>query len=133
MTGLIASSLLFLVGAAITLGVGWVNASGTFVWVSILASAATAITLALAYTRSKAAAAAALRRPARAGRSGATTRPDTRTRARSGPNDADVVGVASSRKFHRSDCRYARVRGAAKMTRSLARRRGMEPCGICKP
>jgi hypothetical protein len=49
------------------------------------------------------------------------------------PNDGEVVAVPERRKFHRADCRYARVRGATKMTKSSARRRNFDACGICKP
>jgi hypothetical protein len=60
-------------------------------------------------------------------------RPNTRSRDRVSPNDGEVVAVPDRRKFHRPDCRYARVRGATKMARSTARRRNFDACGICKP
>lgn len=122
MTGLIVASLAFLVASAVTLGTGWVTASSVLIWCSIVASAATAITLAVAYSRSKAEA-AAVSRTARSGRGGAAAR---------GARDSEVVAIPSSRKYHRPDCRYAKVKGAVKMDRAAARRR-FDPCGICRP
>jgi hypothetical protein len=48
-------------------------------------------------------------------------------------NDAEVVAIPRRQKFHRPDCRYAKVVGAERMPRSAARRRDYEACGICKP
>lgn len=135
MTGLIVASLLFLTSAAGTLGAGWVNANGALIWCSIAASAATAITLAVAYSRSKVEAAAATRRTARSGRASTGARaPGARSSGgpAGGPQDADVVAIPTSRKYHRPDCRYAKVKGAVKMQRSAAKRR-FDPCGICRP
>lgn len=51
----------------------------------------------------------------------------------SSPGDA-VVGIASKKKFHRPECRYAKSAGSGEeMTRATARKRGFAPCGICKP
>ena len=50
----------------------------------------------------------------------------------SSPSDP-VVGIASKKKFHRLECRYAKSESAEEMTRAAARRRGFTPCGICKP
>lgn len=50
----------------------------------------------------------------------------------SSPSD-QVVAVASKKRFHRPDCRYAKTEGAEDTTRAAARRRGYTPCGICKP
>jgi len=145
--GLIATSLVLLVVASVTLGFGWLGANSGLVWVSILSSAATAIALTVAYSKSKQMAdsarrARAPRRAARARGAGAAAggfatqamaRPNTRSRDRVSPNDGEVVAVPDRRKFHRPDCRYARVRGATKMARSTARRRNFDACGICKP
>ena len=147
MVGLIAASLVMLVVASVTLGFGWLGANSGLVWVSILSSAATAIALTVAYSKSKQMAdsarrARAPRRAARARGAGAAAggfatqamaRPNTRSRDRVSPNDGEVVAVPDRRKFHRPDCRYARVRGATKMARSTARRRNFDACGICKP
>jgi hypothetical protein len=74
------------------------------------------------------------------GAAGASIRPETPIPARlaSKPQgtpeaDDDVVAVPARSKYHRPDCRYARVEGAERMPRSLARRRSYAPCGICKP
>lgn len=143
MAGLIAASLVLLLGASITLGFGWVGSNSTLVLLSILCSAGTAVSLAVAYSKSKQMADFA-QRPTRSGsqargrtRAGGATqamaRPDTRTRDRRSPNDGEVIAVPVRRKFHRPDCRYAGVKGAMKMTKSAARRHNFDACGICKP
>jgi hypothetical protein len=144
--GLIAASLVLLTIASITLGFGWLGANSGLVWLSILCSAATAVALSVAYSKSRQMADSARRartprRAARARGGGAAggfatqamARPNTRSRDRVSPNDGEVVAVPDRRKFHRPDCRYARVRGATKMARSTARRRNFDACGICKP
>ena len=147
MVGLIATSLVLLMVASVALGFGWLGSNSGLVWLSIFSSAATAIILAVAYSKSKQMAdsarrARAPRRAARARGAGAAAggfatqamaRPNTRSRDRVSPNDGEVVAVPDRRKFHRPDCRYARVRGATKMARSTARRRNFDACGICKP
>ena len=45
----------------------------------------------------------------------------------------EVVAIASTKKFHRPDCRYASSSGAQKMTKGEARKQGFAPCGVCKP
>lgn len=50
----------------------------------------------------------------------------------SSPSDV-VVGIASKKKFHRPDCRYAKSESGEEMSRATARKRGFVPCGICKP
>jgi hypothetical protein len=50
----------------------------------------------------------------------------------SSPSDA-VVAIASKKKFHRPDCRYAKSESGEEMSRASARKRGYSPCGICKP
>jgi hypothetical protein len=145
--GLIAGSLALLTIASVTLGFGWAGANSSLVWVSIACSVGTAIALSAAYSKSKELAdrARRARAPRRAARARgaaakgggfatqAMARPDTRSRDRMSPNDGEVVAVPERRKFHRPDCRYARVRGATKMTKSTARRRNFDACGICKP
>lgn len=58
MTALIASSVLLIAVSAATLTFGWIDESGALIWLSIAASVASGICLALAYYRSRAAAAA---------------------------------------------------------------------------
>jgi len=153
MTLLIGSSVLLITASAIALLFGWIAADERLIWTSIVASAAAAVALAVAYQRSRAEVDAA-RRTAPAGRaiaSGATgpltgiatqasTRPQTpsQTRATSKPqgsplNDTEVVAIPRRRKFHRPDCRYAKAAGGERMPRSAARRRDYDACGICKP
>jgi hypothetical protein len=57
-TGLIAGSILFIVLAAVCLGIGWLAESAGFIWLSIAGSVGSAACLALAYYRSRAEAAA---------------------------------------------------------------------------
>lgn len=75
-----------------------------------------------------------------AARAAAPTRPETPYPARvaSKPQSSpaveeDVIAIPSRGKYHRAECRYARVEGAERMPRSAARRRSYTPCGICKP
>jgi len=145
--GLIAASLVLITAASITLGFGWLGANSTLVWLSIFCSASTAIALSVAYSKSRQMAdnarrARTPRRAARARGAGvaaggfatqAMARPNTRSRDRVSPNDGEVVAVPERRKFHRPDCRYARVKGATRMAKSTARRRNFDACGICKP
>lgn len=47
--------------------------------------------------------------------------------------DAEVVGVPSTKKFHRPECRFAGAKGTEKMSRADADDKGFAPCGTCKP
>jgi hypothetical protein len=132
-TGLIAGSLLALIVASLTLVLGWVSASGPLVWLSIACSITTALLLALAYSRAKEEALIATKRAARQATRGTARTPATTGRQRGSSSDGAVVAVPDRRKYHRADCRYARVRGAERMSRAAARRSGYEACGICKP
>ena len=60
-----------------------------------------------------------------AGGGGATT-------AARGPA-GDVVAIPRTKKFHRTDCRFAGADGARPMTRSDAEEQNYDPCGVCKP
>ena len=53
MAGLISASLVLLLGASIALGFGWVGSNTMLVLLSILCSAGTAVSLAVAYSKSK--------------------------------------------------------------------------------
>jgi hypothetical protein len=57
-TALIASSVLLIALSAVALTFGWIGENGALIWLSIAASVASGICLALAYYRSRAAAAA---------------------------------------------------------------------------
>jgi hypothetical protein len=52
----------------------------------------------------------------------------------SGARQAPRVVVFPDRdKYHTPGCRFAGGRGSEKVTKATARRRGHEPCGVCKP
>ena len=44
-----------------------------------------------------------------------------------------VVAVPKTKKFHRSDCRFASAKNTETLSRSEAESRGFDPCGACKP
>ncbi len=100
--------------AAITLVIGWIGADPPLIWVSIGASVMAAVLLALGYYRSKEDIAAQARPTVEA-------------------KKGDVVAVPSRQRFHKPDCRYAKVQGAEAMSATAARRRGYDACAICKP
>ena len=121
MTALIGGSVLLIAGATIALVLGWVSASSSLIWTSIVASAGAAVMLALGYYRSR----AVVQRTPSSGKPPPTA---------SAPSaQGEVVAIAERKRFHRSDCRYASVKGAETMTREAAVRRGYDPCGVCKP
>ena len=114
MTALIGGSMLLIALAAITLVIGWIGADPPLIWVSIGASVLAAVLLALGYYRSK---------------------EDIASQA--GPvveaKKGEVVAVPSRQRFHKPDCRYAKVKGAEVMPAAAARQRGYDACTICKP
>ena len=60
--------------------------------------------------------------------------PEDGTDATASPAPAtEIVVVPKTKKFHRSDCRFASAKGAEPTTRADAEERGFEPCGVCKP
>jgi hypothetical protein len=67
MTVLIGASVLLIAASAIALVFGWAAANESLIWTSIVASAGAAVTLALAFFRSRVEAAAVARRSAREG------------------------------------------------------------------
>jgi hypothetical protein len=133
MTVLIGASVLLIAGSAIALVFGWVSANESLIWTSIVASFGAAIALALAFLRSRVEASALARRTA------AQNAPATQATTGGGQaatdvgSDASVVGVSSSSRYHRPECRYASAKGAEAMTLAAARKEGYRPCGICKP
>ncbi len=114
MTALIGGALLLIAASAITLVIGWIGADPPLIWISIAASVAAAVLLALGYYRSKEDIAA-------------------QARPRVAAKEGEVVAVASRQRYHKPDCKYARVKEAEAMTPTAARRRGYDPCTICKP
>ncbi len=116
MTVLVGASMLLIGVSAIFLIFGWVGASQPLIWASIAATVAAAVTLTLAYLRSRT-------EPAAATAGGSTDAASTGT----------VVGVSTTGKYHRPDCRYAASRGAERMSIDEARSQGLTPCGVCAP
>lgn len=114
MTALIGGALLLIALSAITLVIGWISADPPLIWVSIGASVVAAVLLALGYYRSKEDI-AAQEKPVVEAKKG------------------EVVAVPSRQRFHKPDCRYAKVKGAEVMTAAAARQRGYDACTICKP
>ena len=114
MTALIGGSMLLIAMAAVTLVIGWIGADPPLIWVSIGASVVAAVLLALGYYRSKEDIAAQARPTVEAGK-------------------GDVIAVPGRQRYHRPDCRYAKVKGAEAMTPTAARQRGYDACTICKP
>lgn len=114
MTALIGGALLLIALSAITLVIGWISADPPLIWVSIGASVVAAVLLALGYYRSKEDI-AAQEKPVVEAKKG------------------EVVAVPSRQRFHKPDCRYAKVKGAEVMTAAAARQRSYDACTICKP
>ena len=114
MTALIGGSMLLIAMAAITLVIGWIGADPPLIWLSIAASVMAAVLLALGYYRSRTEIAA-------------MARPTVEAKA------GEVVAVPDRQRYHKPDCRYAKVKGAEAMSVSAARRRGYDACTICKP
>jgi hypothetical protein len=159
-TALIASSILLIGVSAAALTLGWIDENGALIWLSIAASVASGICLALAYYRSRTVAAAppppasdpeTVRvRPATDApspppadlfdaESGMAAPPPGPPRPATGAldmapiGDDDVIAVPELGKFHRPGCRYASVEGAVRLSKAAARRRAYTPCGICRP
>lgn len=128
MTLLIGASVLLIAASAIALVFGWITANGSLIWTSIVASAGAAVALALAFFRGRQQA-ASLARGGSPDRTPAPAERDTGDETAA----AQVVGVLESKRYHRSDCRYASGRGAESMTKRAAHKQGLRPCGICKP
>lgn len=118
-----------IVASAIALVFGWVSANESLIWTSIVASVLAAIALALAFMRSRVEAVAVERR---ASAKEAEEAEKQRTVAEQEAKQ-EVVGIADTKRFHRTNCRYASAKGGETMTKAAARKAGMRPCGICKP
>lgn len=129
MTALIGASVLLIAASAIALVFGWVSANESMIWTSIISSVGAAVSLALAFFRSRQEAVAVERR---ASTSESEEAAKERTIAEQEATQ-EVVGIADTKRFHRTDCRYATSKGAQTMTKAAARKAGMRPCGICKP
>lgn len=126
--------------ASIALVFGWLGADPTLMWISIGASVAASVLLALGYNRSRVEVAAASRELARRNRPPVETpapsdeRPAGEVTEETDQQDEDdVVANPERRRFHRPECRYAKVPATQVMSASAARARGYVACGICKP
>ncbi len=144
MTVLIGASVLLIAGSAIALVFGWVSANESLIWTSIVASAGAAVTLALAFFRSRQEATAGARRSAADAPTGASAEhqapvPETlpaetaEIQPAAEGADIEVVGIRDSKRFHRPECRYASSKGAETMTKGAAQKAGFRACGVCKP
>lgn len=125
-------------GAAVALVFGWLGADPTLMWVSIGASVAAAVMLALGFNRSRVEVAAATRalnrRPERRPEVAGDGAPPPEAEPEDDEEEEDlVVALPDRRRFHKPECRYAKVPGGVEMTASTARSRGYNACGICKP
>ena len=134
MTLMIGVSLLLVAGSAIALVFGWATVNSSLIWTSIAASIGSAVFLALAYYGSRS------RREDYDDEDYSEEEDDDREEPTStaampaiGSDDEEVVAIPERRRYHLPDCRYARVKGAEKMSRSAARRRGYDACNICRP
>jgi hypothetical protein len=144
MTALVGGSVLLIVVAATALVLGWTSADGSLIWTSIGASVGAAVLLALGYYRSRAeldTAPSAQRDPpapeppeapepsepvASAGLSDGPS-------ADAGIEGREVIADPDRKRYHRPDCRFARVSRAQSMSLDAARARRYDPCGVCKP
>lgn len=129
MTALIGASVLLIAAAAIALVFGWVSANESLIWTSIISSVGAAISLALAFFRSRQEAVAVERRAStREAEEAARERAIAEQEAKQ-----EVVGIGDTKRFHRPECRYSSSKGGQTMTKAEARTAGLRPCGVCKP
>lgn len=157
----VAGSILLIALSAIALVVGWLNANESWIWTSIGATAGAAVLLVLAYFRSGRVPVVATQpadeaaapeetqaleatpsvppAPPGEGTLTAESAPAARVEAQATTAAAvadvagDVVAVPRTKKFHRSDCRFAGAQGAETMGRAEAEGAGYTPCGVCHP
>ena len=50
-----------------------------------------------------------------------------------GGSSGEVVAIPDRKRYHLPECRYAKAKGAERMTRAAARRKSYAACGVCKP
>ena len=135
MTQLIAASLGLIVVSSIALVFGWGMVSSALIWLSVLSSAGAAICLALAYYRSRTEIYGAPPRAAARTRTRAQTAVASRRvpRRRGAPMPGDVLANPGTKRYHRTECRFAKTKDSYATSQEVARRRGYSPCGVCKP
>lgn len=150
MTLLVSGSMLLIAGSAMALVFGWVTANETLIWGSIVCSGGAGVLLALGYWKSR----AELKRATSAAREAErpTGPPPVEgpepIKSRSALADTGampavapgspivedlVVAIPDRKRFHKASCRYAGSKGAERISRATAERRGYTPCGVCKP
>jgi hypothetical protein len=144
MTALVGGSVLLIVVAATALVLGWTSADGSLIWTSIGASVTAAILLALGYYRSKAEldtptppappppSPEPLEPPEPQESSAPATRPAVPS-TEVGMEEREVIADPDRKRYHRPECRFARVARAQTMSLDAARARRYDPCGVCKP
>jgi len=144
MTGLIAGAILLIVGSAVALIFGWIGSNETLIWASIGGSVGAAICLALAYGRSKLETSRPRRRPAALATPTPAhpAEPEEAPPASSVSQDTqaieaidagdEVLADDSGKRFHKPGCPQARP-SAERLPRDEAKRRGLEPCRVCRP
>jgi hypothetical protein len=144
MTALVGGSVLLIVVAATALVLGWTSADGSLIWTSIGASVTAAVLLALGYYRSKAELDTAppphpgppAPQPLEAPEPQEPSTPATPPPGPSteeGIEGREVIADPDRKRYHRPECRFARVSRAQPMSLDAARARRYDPCGVCKP
>jgi hypothetical protein len=155
MTLLVSGSMLLIAGSAVALVFGWVTANEALIWGSIVCSGGAGALLALGYWKSRGelkratAVARAAVRPAppepiaeeeaplpeavASWSALADTGPIPAVSESSATIEDLVVAIPDRKKFHKASCRFAASKGAEKISREVAERRGYAPCGVCKP
>jgi hypothetical protein len=152
MTLLVSGSMLLIAGSAVALVFGWVTANEALIWGSIVFSGGAGVLLALGYWKSRGELKRATRaarkaaRPARAEDPAPSEPEPVASRSAlvdTGPMETVpessatieelVVAIPDRKKFHKASCRFAASKGAEKLARETAERRGYAPCGVCKP
>jgi hypothetical protein len=144
MTALVGGSVLLIVVAATALVLGWSSADGSLIWTSIGASVAAAVLLALGYYRSKTELDTAP--PPEPGppapeppgepepQEPSTPAPEPAVPStEDGMEGLEVIADPDRKRYHRPECRFARIARAQPMSLDAARARRYDPCGVCKP
>ena len=73
------------------------------------------------------------RKPATTAATSTTMKPKATAKKTTAKQPPKVVVFDGRDKYHRPECRFAKGRGAEKVTKATARRWGYEPCSICQP
>jgi hypothetical protein len=144
MTALVGGSVLLIVVAATALVLGWSSADGSLIWTSIGASVAAAVLLALGYYRSKTELdpvpppqpdpPAPEPPPEPEPQEPSTPAPETAVSSIEDEMEGrEVIADPDRKRYHRPECRFARIARAQPMSLDAARARRYDPCGVCTP